>query len=274
MRSGSSTRRARVGVLTLIGAVGAAAFVALGYASSQTPAQAQYAPTNTKAPSISDKKPQQGEVLTADPGTWNSDGPVSFTFQWLRCDDKGNKCVGIPSATQQKYTVQGADVGNTLRVTVTATNASGTSAPATSDKTDPVKAAPAPPPPPPPGSTIPVTAVTAPERLVAAEVGFSPNPIRRQTPSIDVRVRVKDTRGFLVSGALVFVRSTPLVTTSSGEATSGNDGWATVRLHPRRNYGIIRFQDNLQIFVRVRKAGDPLFAGVSGRQLVQVRIAH
>jgi hypothetical protein len=269
MRSTASTRR--VGLLVLLAGAGAAAFVALGYAApNQTSAQAQYAPANTAPPTISDTTPESGQQLTANPGTWTGDQPIVFTYQWLRCNPGGENCVAIPGAVQQSYTEQAADVGDTLRVRVTATNASGSTA-ATSAATSRVTQGP---PPPAPGSTIPVTAVTPPNRLVPAQVQFNPSPIRRTTASIEVRVRVQDTRGFFVSGALVFVRSTPLVTSSSGEATSGSDGWATVTLRPRRNYGIIRFQDNLQIFVRVRKQGDPLFAGVSGRRLVQVRIGR
>jgi hypothetical protein len=268
MRSNSLTRR--LSLLALFAGAAAAAFVALGYAApNQTSAQAQYAPANTSPPTISDTTPQRGQELTANPGTWTGDQPIVFTYQWLRCNPGGSNCVSIPGATQQTYTAQAGDVGDTLRVRVTGTNASG-SAPATSAATSRVTQAA---PPPAPGSTIPVTAVTPPNRLVPAQVQFSPNPIRRTTPSIEVRVRVQDTGGFFVSGALVFVRSTPLVTRGT-EATTGNDGWATVTLRPRPNYGIIRFQDNLQIFVRTRKAGDPLFAGVSGRRLVQVRIAR
>jgi hypothetical protein len=262
MRSISLTRR--LGLLALVAVAATAAFVALAYAAAQVP------PANTAPPTISDTTPESGQQLTANPGTWTGDQPIVFTYQWLRCNPGGQNCVEIPTATTQNYTVQAADVGNTLRVRVTATNASG-STPATSDNTSAVTAAP---PPPAPGSTIPVTAVNPPQRLIPAQVQFSPNPIRPGTGSIAVRVRVQDTRGFFVSGALVFVRSTPLVTTSGGEATTGNDGSATVTLSPRRNFGIIRFQNNLQIFVRVRKDGDPLFAGVSGRRLVQVRVAR
>jgi hypothetical protein len=269
----SGRSRPRFGLLVVAVAAVAAAFGAIGSAAPNEPSAQAVAPVNTVRPTISDTTPRVGEELTANNGTWTGDTPIVFTYQWQRCNPGGNNCVNIPTATNQKYTVQAADQGDTLRVRVTGTNSSGSSA-ANSVTTSVVTPAAAPPPPPPPGSTIPVTAVTAPNRLVASEVRFDPNPIRTTTGSIEVRVRVKDTRGFLVSGALVFVRSTPLVTTSSGEATSGNDGWATVTLHPRSNYRIIRFQDNLQIFVRVRKDGDPLFAGVSGRQLVQVRIAH
>ena len=83
---------------------------------------------------------------------------------------------------------------------------------------------------------------------------------------------VLEASGRPVVGALVFVRSTPLVTSSAGEVATGNDGSATVRLVPRSNYRIIRFQDNLQIFVRARKSGEDLQAGVSSRRLVQVSI--
>ena len=115
--------------------------------------------------------------------------------------------------------------------------------------------------------------MTPPARLVASQVQFSPNPITTSTTSLDVRVRVQDSRGFFVSGALVFVRTTPLVA-SGGEVATGADGWATVTLRPRSNFGIIRLQSNLQVFVRARKQGEPLFAGIPGRRLVQLKIAH
>jgi len=259
----------RLGLPAVVAVAAAVAFIALAYAAPNSPAAAEVAPANTAVPTISDTTPESGQALTANPGTWTGDQPIVFTYRWLRCNPGGNNCVDIPTADQQTYTVQGADVGNTLRVRVTATNATGSST-ATSDNTSAVTQAPAPPA---PGSTIPVTAVNPPNRLIPAQVQFNPNPIGLATPSIDVRVRVQDTRGFFVSGALVFVRSTPLVTTGA-EVPTGDDGWATVTLHPRKNYRILRFQSNLQIFVRARKSGDPLFAGVSGRRLVQVRIAH
>jgi len=267
MRSISSTHRP--GLLAVAAVAAAAAFVALAYAAPDSPSAALVPPANTALPTIDDTTPGSGQTLTANPGTWTGDAPIVFTYQWLRCNPGGNNCVEIPTADDQTYTVQAADVGNTLRVRVTATNASG-STPATSAATSAVTAAP---PPPAPGSTIPVTAVTPPARLVPAQVRFNPNPIGLGTSSIEVRVRVQDTRGFFVSGALVFVRPTPLVTTGA-EVTTGDDGWATATLHPRKNYGIVRFQNNLQFFVRARKAGDPLVAGVSGRRLVQVRVAH
>lgn len=266
MGTTTTARRLRLGALFALAAAGAAAFVALGYAApNQTSAQAQYAPANTARPTISDTTPETGQTLTANNGTWTGDQPIVYTYAWLRCNPAGNNCVQIPGANTQTYRVQNADLNNTLRVRVTATNNSGSSS-ADSAATERVRAGV------PATGPVPVAAVNPPNRLAVAEVRFSPNPITLSTRVIDVRVRVLEQSGRPVVGALVFVRSTPLVTESAGEVATGNDGWATVRLVARSNYEIIRFQDNLQIFVRARKAGENLQSGVSSRRLVQVAI--
>ena len=58
-------------------------------------------------------------------GTWTSDTTPTYAYQWNRCDTAGNNCAAITGATAQTYTVAAADVDKTLRVTVTATNPSG-----------------------------------------------------------------------------------------------------------------------------------------------------
>jgi hypothetical protein len=266
MPTNPTSRQARLGALLLLAAAGAIAFIAFGYAAPNvTAAQAQYAPANTVAPTISDTTPETGQTLTANNGTWTGDQPIVFTHQWLRCNAGGQNCVQIPGATNQTYTVQSADVDNALRVRVTGTNATGSSS-AESAATSRVTAAA------PPTGAVPIASVAPPNRLAIDQVRFTPNPIRLSTRAIDVRVTVLEASGRPVVGALVFVRSTPLVTSSAGEVATGNDGSATVRLVPRSNYRIIRFQDNLQIFVRARKSGEDLQAGVSSRRLVQVSI--
>lgn len=244
-----------------------AAFLLLGYASSDvTAAQAQYAPTNTAPPTISDTSPQAEQTITATEGTWTGDTPQTTTFQWERCNTSGANCVAIPTAIQQSYTVQSADVGNTLRARVTRSNASGSTS-VVSAATSPVTAAPA------AGSTIPVTAVNPPERLLIDQVQFSPNPIRSRFAAFTVRVKVLDTRGRNVSGALVFLRSTPVVTTTPPEQQTGTDGWVSFTVQPERDFSIVfRRGYNLQFFVRARKPGDNPLAGVSTRRLVQVAI--
>ena len=66
-----------------------------------------------------------GEALSADPGSWNGTGTLSYGYQWQRCDADGNNCQNIAGATGSHYTPSAADVGGTVRVVVTATNDAG-----------------------------------------------------------------------------------------------------------------------------------------------------
>jgi len=102
---------------------------------------AELSPKNTAPPTVSGT-PAVGQTLTASPGTW-SGTPTSFAYQWQRCDATGASCATIAGATGQAYVVTDADAGATLRVAVTARNASG-SATATSAPTALVQASGAP----------------------------------------------------------------------------------------------------------------------------------
>jgi hypothetical protein len=68
---------------------------------------------------------QQGQTLTATPGTWSA-ADATLAYQWQRCDAAGANCVAVPGATTSTYAVTAADAGTTLRVVVTATNRFGT----------------------------------------------------------------------------------------------------------------------------------------------------
>jgi hypothetical protein len=250
-----------------------AALAAIGYGPGlATAAQAQYAPQNTAPPTISGT-PAVGQTLTASTGAWTG-SPTSFTYQWTRCNAQGVSCVPIPAATATTYVVQQADVGSTIRVNVTAIAASGS----TTATSNPTAVVPTPGPggqTPLPGGgiSIPVTEVNAPERLVIDRVVFTPNPVRSRTQPIQVRVLIRDTRGFHVRGAQVFLRSTPLLTSTPPEQQTTTDGWVVFRLEPRAQFPL-RNGWNVQFFVRARKEGDNLLAGVSSRRLVQVRTAR
>jgi hypothetical protein len=249
----------------LVGVLALAAALA-GQTPPGTAAVAQ-PPVNTAAPTVSDTTPEVGQALTASPGTWTGTQPIAFAYQWLRCNSGGQQCAAIQDAAAQEYTVRPADLNATLRVRVTATNASG-SATAQSDATARVAPAPT------GGGSVPISAVSLPDRLIVDQVQFNPNPLRSATAPFTVRVRVLDTRNRIVSGALVFLRSTPLVTTTPAESATGNDGWVTFTVRPESDFRVLfRPGYNLQFFVRARKPGENLLAGVSTRRLVQVRLA-
>jgi hypothetical protein len=84
-------------------------------------------PENTSPPTISGTA-QDGATLTASPGSWSGTEPISYAYQWQRCNSGGSSCVDIsPSGDGGTYAVVPADVGSTLRVRVTASNGVGSS---------------------------------------------------------------------------------------------------------------------------------------------------
>jgi hypothetical protein len=85
---------------------------------------AALAPAAVSPPAIAGTA-QQGQTLTASPGTWTADD-ATFTYQWQHCDAAGANCVDIAGATAQTYAVTAADVNTTLRVVVKASNRFGT----------------------------------------------------------------------------------------------------------------------------------------------------
>jgi hypothetical protein len=94
-----------------------------------TPAGGTTPPSNMAVPVISGAA-QQGSTLTSSTGSWTG-SPTSYGYQWQRCS---SACSSISGATSSSYTLQTADVGDTIDVIVTATNPAG-SATATSAKT-------------------------------------------------------------------------------------------------------------------------------------------
>lgn len=80
-------------------------------------------PQNTARPVVSGTA-TPGEVLTVSNGTWTG-SPTSYSYQWLQCAGAGSACTRIVGATGRTYTVRFADVYSSLRVDVTAKNASG-----------------------------------------------------------------------------------------------------------------------------------------------------
>jgi hypothetical protein len=75
-----------------------------------------------------------GRILSTSAGSWT--GATSFTYQWTRCAQT-SACAAIVGADSPTYTLATADLGENVKVTVTASNTGG-SASADSNQTPPV----------------------------------------------------------------------------------------------------------------------------------------
>lgn len=257
----------------VLGAAGATAllvlavalFATIGTAASGSASAAQYAPQNTAAPSVSGT-PQEGSTVTTSNGQWSSTSSTAFSYQWQRCDSAGANCADIAGATNQSYAVQTADVGKTLRSVVTASNADGagkaSSAPTSVVTSKSTQTS---------GSTVDASAVALPSRLVIDAVRFTPGKITSRNP-VQLRVHVATTEGKVVRGALVYVTAIPFGRINQpAEVSTDASGWATLSLQPTLRLPL-RDGYLLTIFIRARKAGDSVLAGVSSRRLVSARV--
>jgi uncharacterized repeat protein (TIGR01451 family) len=110
-------------------------------AASAVISAAGVAPSSAAAPTVSGTR-TVGQILTATDGSWNGTPAPSLAHQWERCDAAGNNCASVGGATASTYTLVLADTGSTMRVAVTATNATG-NATATSAATTVVNLPPA-----------------------------------------------------------------------------------------------------------------------------------
>jgi hypothetical protein len=220
---------------------------------------------------------REGEVLTAAPGTW-ANAPTSFEYSWNRCDVNGNNCVGFATGPQVKLTV--TDVGHRIRVFVEAKNSSGSTKSSSAPTAVVVRAAPTAPTSPtsptgaiklPSGETsLPVSMIAPPQRLVISGVRFTPTRIIGRQVFVG-RFRVTDTRGSVVRGALVYAIGLPYGwVRKAPEVVTATNGWAQITFLPKRAMPLRRA--SLVLFLRARKPGDSLLAGVSSRRLVQIRI--
>jgi hypothetical protein len=222
------------------------------------------APQNTAAPTISGSAVVGGQ-LTAVEGSWTA-APTRYAYQWQQCDAAGAGCGAIAGATGKTFGVRSADAGRTLRVEVTAFNPHGQRS-ATSVQTGVVRAVGSG-----GGTTVSIANVALPTRLVITAVSTTPTTIPNRRTTMTMRVRVNDTGGRLVQGALVYASGIPFgrVTAMPEVATDAN-GIATLRFRATARLPIVR-NTAVQFFLRARKPGENPLAGVSTRRLVQVRV--
>ena len=232
-------------------------------------------PVNTVRPTLSGTA-QQDQTLHVVPGTWTGRQPITFTFDWLRCDANGDNCIVQPGFTDDSYILRPGDVDHAMRARVNADNGDGKSNRLTAASAK--VAAPSGP----AGmitlpngeKSIPTTSVPTTERLVVDQVVFSPSPVRSQTSPITVRIKIKDTRGYVVRDAEIFFRSTPLVTHNAQNQKTGQDGWLQLETVPERDFPELRGGYSVQFFVKASRTGDPELGGISGSRLVQVPLSR
>jgi len=249
--------------------VAAANRAGTGNASSQPTAVVQpagSAPANTALPTVAGAA-QEGARLIARTGSWSGTQPIAYSYTWQRCDARGGTCVTVVSHSgSPRYALVAADVGHAVRVQVTASNARGNST-ATSQPTAAVAAAKTTQ----AATSVSVASIALPDRLVIDRVSFSPDPASSRG-SFTARFHVADLHGTSVQGALVYTIGLPYGwTANAAEQPTDATGWATIAIRlthaPRR-------RANLVMFVRARKPGDSVLAGVSTRRLVQEGIVR
>jgi hypothetical protein len=258
--------------------VGLATFAGVGSA------QTQAAPTNTGEPQISGH-PAVDSTLKATRGSWTG-SPTSYDFQWTRCPASGGNseasdCAALGGATTRAYVPGKGDVGRSLRVRVTATNADGAKT-AASNATGVVKDATTTPPAQPPawngcaknGGTVPIAGVTPPARLNIDQTQISPSSVTYSTRAVTARFHVSACNGS-VEGALVYVTAVPYgMFANANEQATGSDGWATLQFTALAGYPVSTKQAILVMFVRARKSGENLLGGISSRRLVSFQVSH
>jgi hypothetical protein len=244
------------------------AFAGFGHAASTV------APDNTSPPTISGT-PQEGSTLNGNRGQW-SNNPTDFNYAWLRCDKNGGSCASISGATSRSYKLTSADVGNTVRFRVRATNASG-STNATSVPTAVIQKA-APPTPsrpsgcPPSGNPDQVSQMSLPAKLIVDQFQPQPSTLNGGTQSFVLRVHVTSTCGGPVQGALVYGTPTPFNQFDETQSNTGSDGWATLTFSRQANYPVNGKQQILAMFLRASKPGENVLAGITGYRLVNVPV--
>jgi Subtilase family len=96
---------------------------ALSQATAQIQAPIQ-PPANVMAPSLAGIA-QFGLTMSASSGAWSGPAPLTVTIEWLRCNSDGEACFPIAGAIGTSYQPALDDIGMTLRIRVTATNAGG-----------------------------------------------------------------------------------------------------------------------------------------------------
>ena len=211
--------------------------------------------------------------MASTTGSWVGDQPITYSYQWLRCDPSGNACAPIAAAVNSSYKLAQDQVGATVRIKVIATNSRGNGS-AISTQSAVVQDAsggggivnlPN------GGKSVDAADVPAGERLIVQKVQFSPNPVRSRSSSITITVTVKDTRVLRPQRVRVPALD-PLLTSTPTDAQTASDGRVKYAVKPRSDFPL-KNGYSVQFFVKAYRKGDPTLAGISGTRRSQVPTA-
>jgi hypothetical protein len=237
-------------------------------------------PVNSSPPTISGT-PQEGKTLTGNRGTWDN-SPTDYDYLWRRCAAGGGNCSTISGAKSLTYTLKAADVGKTLRFRVVAKNADGQTT-ADSAPTEVIQKAggtTTTTPTPSRGGGCPaggnpdqVSAIASPAHLLIDGQTSNPAVVPSGVQTLVVRYHVTSTCGGPVQGALVYATATPFNQFSiPPETPTGADGWAELRFQRLSGFPVSPKQQLVAMFVRARKSGESVLAGISARRLFSIRV--
>jgi hypothetical protein len=118
-----------------------------------------------------------------------------------------------------------------------------------------------------------VADVGSPARLLIDGQQANPSVVHRGTQQISLRYHVSACGGRSVQGALVYATAVPFNQLNiPAEQTTGQDGWASLTFNTMAGFPVSPHQQLLAIFVRARKSGENLLAGISTRRLFSVPV--
>jgi hypothetical protein len=225
--------------------------------------QAPLAPAVTAAPEVKGFA-MVDEMLSATRGTWS--GSPTLGLEWQRCDARGENCEGTGLSTET-YTVIPFDIGKTLRVKITASNAAGART-ATSAVTEVISELK----PTEEKTWIPAAKVTPPHRLLIEETTAKPARFAKRGP-VSVAVRIVDDRGFDIQGALVTAVALPGGSLlAPAEATTDEQGLVTLVFAPGPKLNLKK-KGTITIVVTARRPGDKLSSPRAAVERVTVTVS-
>jgi hypothetical protein len=252
------------------------AALALAATAAAAPSKIMTKPSNSSPPAISGTA-QVGSTLTVSNGNWNGSTPISYQYQWRRCDGNGGSCADISGQTASTYVLKDVDRGNTLRVHVIASNADGSGSATTVPTAKVTAAAASTPatgcPTAASGATVSVADVTAPARLQISQFLATPAYLQGTMSSFTLHVNVTDTCGQPVQGALVYATAVPFrQVTIPAESPTGSDGSVTLSFSRLAGFPATAHQSLMVLFIRARRSGDNVLAGITTSRLVSIPV--